>query len=96
MGGELTVESDGAGRGSTFTVELPLLRTCASPREHQRSEDPVASAVRLLGTELILTGIRAEVSRAMSLHGADLKAIVTRQNLQSGVAYALKRTSRTA
>jgi PAS domain S-box-containing protein len=27
MGGKLTVESEGAGRGATFTLELPLLRT---------------------------------------------------------------------
>jgi anti-anti-sigma factor len=52
-----------------------------------------ASAVRLLGTELILTGIRPEVSRAMILHGADLKEIATHRNLQSGVAFALQRTT---
>jgi len=50
-----------------------------------------AQAVRLLGAELILTGIQAEVAQTLIVLGVDLGGIVTRASLQSGIAYALAR-----
>lgn len=49
-----------------------------------------ARAVRLLGTEVILTGIRAEVAQTLVHIGADLSDLTTRSTLQSGIALALK------
>ncbi len=49
-----------------------------------------ARAVRLLGAEVILTGIRAEVAQTLVHIGADLSDLTTRSTLQSGIAYALK------
>lgn len=47
-----------------------------------------AQAVQLLGAQVVLTGIRPEVAQTLvSLH-IDLSTIVTRSNLQSGIAYA--------
>lgn len=47
-----------------------------------------ASALRLLGTQAILTGIRAEIAQTLISLGIDLSGIVTRATLQSGIAYA--------
>jgi anti-anti-sigma regulatory factor len=51
-----------------------------------------AAALRLLGTEAVLTGVRAEVAQSMIHLEIDLRALVTLGTLQSGIAYALART----
>ncbi|KYG06757.1 polyvinylalcohol dehydrogenase [Sorangium cellulosum] len=48
----------------------------------------VARAVRLLGAQVVLTGIRPEVSQAIVGLDIDLSCIVTRRDLQSGIAFA--------
>jgi len=48
-----------------------------------------AQAVRLLGAEMVLTGIRPSVAQAMIDLGVSTAGIVTRSTLQSGIAYAL-------
>lgn len=48
-----------------------------------------AQAVRLLGAQVVLTGIRPEVAQTLVGLGADLSGIVTRSNLQSGIAYGM-------
>ncbi|MBL9103015.1 MAG: PAS domain S-box protein [Myxococcales bacterium] len=50
-----------------------------------------AHAARLLGTEVILTGIRPEVAQTLVHIEADLSDLITRGTLQSGIAYALGR-----
>ncbi len=50
-----------------------------------------AHAARLLGTEVILTGIRPEVAQTLVHIEANLSHITTRGTLQSGIAYALGR-----
>jgi anti-anti-sigma regulatory factor len=52
-----------------------------------------ALAVRLLGAEAVITGIRAEVAQTLVGLDIDLSGIVTRNSLQSGIAYALNRVS---
>jgi rsbT co-antagonist protein RsbR len=49
----------------------------------------VAQAAKLLGTQIVLTGIRAEVAQTIVHLGADMAGIVTRSNLQDGLRYAL-------
>lgn len=51
----------------------------------------VAQAVKLLGAQIILTGIRPEVAQTLVGLGADLGTIVTRSTLQSGIAFAIQR-----
>jgi anti-anti-sigma factor len=51
-----------------------------------------AAALRLLGTEAVLTGIRPEVAQSLLHLGINLQAIVTMGTLQGGIAYALDRT----
>ncbi len=50
-----------------------------------------ARAGRLLGAEVLLVGITPEVAQALVGLGADLSELVTRGDLQSGIAYALRR-----
>ncbi|KAB8143532.1 STAS domain-containing protein [Chloroflexia bacterium SDU3-3] len=52
-----------------------------------------AQAVQLLGTTMIITGIRPEVAQTLVGLGADLGKIITLSSLQSGIAYALRQTS---
>lgn len=51
----------------------------------------VSRSAQLLGAEVILTGIRAEIAHALVRLGADLGDVVTRSTLQSGIAYAMRR-----
>ncbi|MBA3469489.1 MAG: substrate-binding domain-containing protein [Herpetosiphonaceae bacterium] len=48
-----------------------------------------AQAVKLLGAQVVLTGIRPEVSQTLVGLGIDLRGIVTQSTLQSGIAYAI-------
>jgi rsbT co-antagonist protein RsbR len=50
-----------------------------------------AQAVKLLGAQVVLTGIRPEVAQTLVGLGADLSGIITRSSLQSGIAYATER-----
>jgi rsbT co-antagonist protein RsbR len=49
------------------------------------------TAVRLLGTQTLLTGIRPEIAQTLVHLGIDLTGIVTRSSLASGLGYALER-----
>jgi rsbT co-antagonist protein RsbR len=50
-----------------------------------------AQAVRLLGAEVVLTGIRPEVAQTLVSLGTNLEGVVTRSTLQMGIAYSLDR-----
>jgi rsbT co-antagonist protein RsbR len=50
-----------------------------------------AQAVRLLGAQMVLTGIRPDVAQTLVHLGITLHHIVTRSTLQSGITYAMKR-----
>lgn len=53
-----------------------------------------ASALRLLGTQAILTGVRADVARSLMESGTELAGIVTKSSLQAGIAFALGKALR--
>ncbi len=53
-----------------------------------------AQAVKLLGADVVLTGIRPEVAQTLVGLGVDLTGIVTCSTLENGIAYALQRTQR--
>jgi rsbT co-antagonist protein RsbR len=48
-----------------------------------------AQAVKLLGAQVVLTGIRPEVAQTLVGLGLDMSTIVTRSSLQSGISFAL-------
>lgn len=47
-----------------------------------------AKAAQLMGTQVVITGIRPEVAQVLTTLQVDLGEIVTRGNLQAGIAYA--------
>jgi rsbT co-antagonist protein RsbR len=49
-----------------------------------------AQAAQLLGAQIVLTGIRPEVAQTLVGIGAELHGIVTRSDLQSGIAFATR------
>lgn len=51
----------------------------------------VTQAAQLLGARCLLVGIKPEVAQTLVQLGVDLSNIVTRSNLQAGVAFALER-----
>ena len=53
-----------------------------------------AQAVKLLGAQVILTGIRPEVAQTLVGLGVDLNGIVTQATLQSGIAFAMRQAER--
>lgn len=52
-----------------------------------------ARATRLLGVDMLLTGIRAEVAHAFCTHGQNLEGVRTCANLKQGIAQAMHGTS---
>jgi rsbT co-antagonist protein RsbR len=48
-----------------------------------------AQAVKLLGAQVVLTGIRPMMAQTLVSLGVDLSSIVTRSTLENGIAYAL-------
>jgi rsbT co-antagonist protein RsbR len=55
----------------------------------------VVQAARLLGSEVVLVGIRPEVAQAVVGLGIQLNGITTRSTLQSGIAHVLSRSEGT-
>jgi rsbT co-antagonist protein RsbR len=47
-----------------------------------------AQSVRLLGAQLVLTGVRAGVARVLVRLGVNLNEITTRRTLQDGIRWA--------
>ncbi len=50
-----------------------------------------ARAAQLLGAEVVLTGISAEIAQTLVQIGADLGNIIAQNSLQQGIAYAMNR-----
>jgi PAS domain S-box-containing protein len=49
-----------------------------------------AKAVRLLGAEVVVTGIRGRLAQVLVSLGVDLSGVVTRRDLQGGIEYAVE------
>jgi rsbT co-antagonist protein RsbR len=48
------------------------------------------SAVRLLGSQVVLTGVRPAIAQTLVHLGIDLSGIITRSSLAAGIAVALE------
>jgi rsbT co-antagonist protein RsbR len=51
-----------------------------------------AQAVELLGSRVVITGIRPEVAQTLVGIGVNLGSIITRATLQDGIAYAMRKS----
>jgi rsbT co-antagonist protein RsbR len=49
-----------------------------------------AQAVKLLGANVVLTGIRPEIAQTLVGLGVDLGGLTTRSTLQAGIAFAME------
>jgi anti-anti-sigma factor len=52
-----------------------------------------AQAIKLLGAQTILVGLRPELAQTITGLGVNLDGLVTRADLQSGLAYAMQKQS---
>jgi anti-anti-sigma regulatory factor len=52
-----------------------------------------AQAVRLLGAQTLISGIRPEVAQTLVGLGVELTGVITQGTLQSSIAYALRRSA---
>lgn len=52
-----------------------------------------AQATRLLGAQVVLTGIQPQIAQTLVQLGADMSGIITCSTLQAGIAYALESTT---
>ncbi len=53
-----------------------------------------AQAVKLLGAEVVITGIQPAMAQTLVQMGIDLSRLITRSTLQGGIAYALQQNGR--
>ena len=78
-------------------ASMVLLDVTGVPSVDDAAAEAIARAARavgLLGAELVLTGVGAEVARTLISLGADLRGIVTLGSLEQGIAYAMGRKNR--
>lgn len=75
-------------RARVAIIDITGVRTLDT--QAARTLTSAAQALRLLGVEPVLTGIRAEVAQTLVTLGVGLDNIATRNNLQSGIALAQK------
>jgi len=78
-GGTVGAESAGEGKGSTFTVELPISSTPGTQRPAPEGQEASAGAVRLDGVRVIVVDDEADTRDLLSFslrnYGADVRAL---------------------
>lgn len=87
----MTTLLDGIGHHGAHTVILDVTGVRTVDSNVASAIVSVARAARLLGARVVVTGVRPEVARTLIEIGTDLDGIVMRGNLQSGIAFALRR-----
>ncbi|MDI1446384.1 AAA family ATPase [Polyangium sp. 6x1] len=87
----LAVALDGTQRQGARVVILDVTGMKSVDTLAARMLIDVASALRLLGAETVLTGIAPRIAQTLIGLGVDFGSFVTRGTLQSGMDYALRR-----
>ena len=82
---------EGIGRHHAITAILDITGVKSVDTHVANALVQAAKAARLLGTEVILTGITAAVAQTIVSIGIDLSSIDTQSTLQQGIARALSR-----
>jgi rsbT co-antagonist protein RsbR len=74
-------------------AEVAILDVTGIPSAQKGAADALvrcAKAARLLGAQVILTGIGPEVAQALVAIGADMAGVLTLGTLEAGIAYAIR------
>jgi predicted ATPase/GAF domain-containing protein/tRNA A-37 threonylcarbamoyl transferase component Bud32 len=87
----IAVALDGAQRQGARVVILDVTGMKDVDTHAARMLVDVATALRLLGAETLLTGIGPRIAQTLISLGVDLTSFVTKGTLQSGMEYALRR-----
>jgi anti-anti-sigma factor len=87
----LAVALDGAQRLGARVVLLDVTGLKHMDTHTAGMLSNVASALRLLGAETVITGIRPKIAQTLIALDINLQAFVTMATLHSGMDYALKR-----
>jgi PAS domain S-box-containing protein len=82
---------NGVTKHRARTVLLDITGMSAVDTQVANTLIQAAQAVRLLGAEVMLTGIQPEVAQTLVQLGVDLRSIITFSSLQNGIAFALDR-----
>jgi len=90
----LTTLLEGVASSRAHTVILDITGVPVVDTQVANTLLQAAQAVGLLGAEVVLTGIRPEVAQTVVGLGINVGHLVTKNNLQSGIAYATKRSGR--
>lgn len=81
---------EGVAAGHPHTVILDITGVVVVDTQVANMLVRASQAVQLLGTRMILTGIRPEVAQTLVNLGADLRGLVTWSTLQMGITYAMQ------
>jgi len=82
----------GASASGAAVVIVDITGVTQVDAEVANSLGSTAAALRLIGAEVVITGIRADVARMLVERSIEMGSVVTRGTLQSGITYALART----
>lgn len=85
---------DGIAESKARTVILDITGVPVVDTQVADAIFRAAQAVKLLGAQVILTGIRPEVAQTLVGLGIELHSLITLGRLQDGIAYAARQTSR--
>lgn len=83
-----------SSRASILILDITGVRSATAHVTQTLLE--AARAVKLLGAEVIISGVRAEVARTLVGLGASMQGIVTKATLKDAITFALARTRRPA
>jgi anti-anti-sigma regulatory factor len=80
---------DGAAKRRAKFVILDVTGVISADTTFSHALLRTAASLRLLGVQVVVTGIRPDVARTLVEIGADIDDVVTHATLQSGIAYAI-------
>ncbi|HEU4412194.1 MAG TPA: PAS domain S-box protein [Polyangiaceae bacterium] len=88
---EVLLEGIGAAQAQVAILDVTGVREADAQIAHALTR--VVKAARLLGAEVVLTGISPVIAEALADKGAELGDTITLGTLQRGITYALGRTA---
>jgi rsbT co-antagonist protein RsbR len=83
---------EGVARHQAQLVLLDITGVAVVDTQVAQAFIQAAQAVRLLGAQVMLTGIQPQIAQTLVMLGADLSGIQTQCSLQAGIAAALRHT----